>query len=111
MGAQQLDMLNNQWGGSESAMADFSFAPTGGGGAMDPLTTSAMISAGSNVLGKMMSPSASPSRADSGGYNTFDHSGWTLSTGSSKASGSQVIPTYAWALGALALVVWYKRGR
>lgn len=107
MGAQQLDMLNDQWGGSESAMADFSFAPAGGGIGMDPT----LITAGASVLGKMMSPSASPSRADSGGYNTFDHSGWTVSTGSSKASGSQVIPTYAWALGALALVVWYKRGR
>lgn len=46
---------------------------------VEPMTA-AMITAGSQVLGKALSPSgAGPSRADSGGYNIFDNSGFAVS--------------------------------
>lgn len=80
---------------------------------MDPMT-SAMISAGSNVLGKAMAPSAAgPSRAESGGYNwlDIDHSGWTVATGGSKADAvaGLAFPAWAWVAVAVVAVVWLKR--
>jgi hypothetical protein len=80
----------------------------------DPMTA-AMISAGSNVLGKALAPSsAGPSRADSGGQNwtTLDNSGWTVATGGAKAEGSRGLDVPAWALIAVAVVVslaWVRR--
>lgn len=83
------------------------------GGGMDPMT-SAMISAGSNVLGKALAPSsAGPSRADSGGQNwlSFDNSGWTVSTGSSKAEAAVGLSFPPWLMAVAALlaaVAWVR---
>lgn len=84
-----------------------------GAGVMDPMT-GALISAGSNVLGKALSPSsAGPSRADSGGMFSFgfDNSGWTVATGSSKAEAARGLELPSWLLlgvAALAAVVWVR---
>lgn len=75
--------------------------------------TGAMISAGSNVLGKALGGSAGPSRADSGGQNwfDFDHSGWTVATGGSKADAvaGLAVPSWAWVAVAIVAVVWVKQ--
>lgn len=85
----------------------------------------AMISAGSQVLGKALTPAgAGPSRADSGGYNVFDNSGFAVSYagdatgpgargGSSSASATGGMNSWligaAIAGGVLVAVVWAKK--
>lgn len=83
------------------------------GGGMDPMTA-AMVSAGSNVLGKALAPSsAGPSRADSGGqtWATFDNSGWTVATGAGNAAASRglELPSWVWIAAAVVAVVWVRR--
>lgn len=80
---------------------------------MDPMT-GAMISAGSNVLGKALGGSAGgPSNADSGGNNWFDvnNSGWTVATGASRADAvaGLAIPVWGWVAVAVVAIVWLKR--
>lgn len=84
------------------------------GGSMDPMT-GALINAGSSVLGKALAPSsAGPSRADSTQWlnQSWDNSGWTVSTGSSKAAGgARGLDLPPWMiLGAVALaaLAWIK---
>lgn len=56
---------------------------------MDP-TTAAWINAGSNVLGKALSPGGAPSESRSGvtSSTSFDNSGWNVAFGSGSASSS-----------------------
>ena len=74
----------------------------------DPMTM-ALISAGSNVLGKAVgaSSAAGPSRADSGNvWANFDHSGWTVSYGSAGVMGGASSPSVLMLAG-LAFAAWY----
>lgn len=75
--------------------------------AFDPMTFS-LINAGSNVLGKAMSPAPAQSRADSSSGGTLDSSGWVISFGGN-AVGASKIPWYGWAAIGVGLVVWLKR--
>ncbi len=65
---------------------------------MDPITGN-LIGAGMGAIGKIAStPPAGPSNAigrndsSTSAGSTFDGSGWTVSTGSSKATGATVLP-------------------
>ncbi len=49
-------------------------------------------------------PAISSARSDS----LFNSSGWTVATGSGKASGT-VLPWYVYALAGLAIIAWYKK--
>lgn len=85
----------------------------------DGITGTALLDAGSKVLGSALAPSsAGPSRAESSLWQntSFDNSGWTVSTGSSKATGgARGIDLNQWAivamiaLGAIAWVRGKKR--
>ena len=82
---------------------------------MDPMT-SAMISAGSSVLGKALAPSsAGPSRADSSLWQsqTFDNSGWTVATGGGTAQGGarglDLPPWMILAVVVVGVVAWRKK--
>lgn len=80
---------------------------------MDPMTTAALISAGSNVLGKAMS--APPSAAQSSAYQnaSVDHSGWVIDFGPGSATNAPGLPSWVLGvgIGAAALVglVWIKK--
>lgn len=78
---------------------------------MDPYT--AVIGAGLGAVGNAVkAPPAGPSRADGGNASGtsrsgFDGSGWTVSTGSSKATGAGLNMTTILVLGAIALGAVY----
>lgn len=52
---------------------------------MDPQTL-ALINAGSNVLGRALSPASAPSRAESQSNPVFNSSGWSVDFGPGSAS-------------------------
>lgn len=68
------------------------------------------IGAASNVLGTVLKPSSGgPSRSDanSGGYNTFDNSGFTVNTGSGTAASSRGIePAWIMIAAGIGLIAW-----
>lgn len=69
--------------------------------------TSLWIQAGSQVLGAALKRApAGPSSADAS--NSFDNSGWTVATGSARASGApaRMTTTQMLALAGMALVGW-----
>lgn len=92
----------------------------GGGSMVDPVT-GALITAGSQVLGKVLSPSSGggggPSRADASSgvsVNTPDFGGFNVNFGAGNLSASQsskwTIPILAGVV-VVGLLVWYKLNR
>lgn len=74
---------------------------------MDPATL-AMLNAGSNVLGKALSPASAPSRADGYLDSSFNSSGWSVAfNGDASASASQnSVPWWVLAAAALVVIAW-----
>lgn len=75
---------------------------------MDP-STIALINAGSNVLGRALSPSGAPTRSESQSNPIFNSSGWSVDFGPGGASAtaetrSPLSPSAMLILGAVALV-------
>lgn len=76
--------------------------------AIDP----SWIQAGSNVLSAALSPGAAgPSRAESGGYYTFDNSGFAVNFGSGGISQTQPVSMWVMAGIGLLVLVWLKQKR
>lgn len=69
------------------------------------------IQAGSTVLGKALQSSSGPSRAESGGYVTFDNSGFVVATGRASAKGAQELSPWLIALLGGGLLLWALKKR
>lgn len=90
-------------------------AESAGAGMFGSLTGADWLSAGSGVLGKsMQSGPGGAARSDSALTNTqsWDNSGWTVSTGSSKASAARGLDLPPWLLlgvAVLGVVAWVRQ--
>ena len=94
-------------------MADPTAAITpSAGGLLGGISPAQFLMAGSQVLSSALAPSpAAHAISSASAYTNVDHGGWTVGTGSSKASAAAGFPWYVWALAGVALIWWMKEKR
>lgn len=81
---------------------------------MEPLSSAALLSAGSSVLSAALSPASAPSSASLFAPFSSDNSGWTVATGGSKSQASAGLKLSPWLIGGLALlgvIAWIKTSK